>query len=164
MQIQIGQEIPSATFKQMGPDGPVDVRDVSTSDICSGKKVVLFSLPGAYTPICSAEHLPGFIANAEALKAKGVDSLVCVSGSDPFVMQAWADQLGASDKVIMLSDHTAEFTEAVGLTLDLSDFGLGNRSERYSMIVDHGVVTALYVEESILACDVSSGDALLNDL
>lgn len=164
MTIKVGDKVPSATFKQMGSDGPVDVRDVSTEEIFSGKKVVLFGLPGAYTPVCSAEHLPGFVAKADALKAKGIDSVVCVSGSDPFVMQAWAEAQHAGGKVLMLSDHKGEFTRALALTLDLSDFGLGERSERYSMIADDGVVTALHVEESILSCDVSGGDALLAEV
>ncbi len=164
MSIQIGDKIPSVVLKHMGSDGPIDVRDISTEELCSGKKVVVFGVPGAYTPVCSAEHLPGFVEKAAALRNKGVDSVVCVSGNDPFVMQAWAEAQNSGDNILMLSDHKGEFTAAMGLTLDLGDFGLGNRSERYSMIVDDGTVTALYVEESILACDVSSGDALLTEL
>ncbi|MGI9293227.1 MAG: peroxiredoxin [Pseudomonadales bacterium] len=164
MTIKVGDRLPSVAFKQMGPDGPVDVRDVSTEEVFRGKNVVLFGLPGAYTPVCSAEHLPGFVAQADALKAKGVDSVVCVSGSDPFVMQAWSEAQHAGDKVAMLSDHNGEFTRAVGLTLDLSDFGLGERSERYSLIAEDGVVTALHVEESILSCDVSGSDAVLAEV
>lgn len=164
MTIKVGDKVPSVAFKRMGTDGPVDVRDVSTEEIFSGKKVVLFGLPGAYTPVCSAEHLPGFVAKVDALKAKGVDNVVCVSGSDPFVMQAWAEAQHAGDKVTMLSDHKGEFTRALGLTLDLSDFGLGERSERYSMIAENGVVTALHVEESILSCDVSGSDAVLAEV
>lgn len=164
MTIKVGDQVPSVIFKQMGSDGPVDVRNVSTEEIFSGKKVVVVGLPGAFTPVCSAEHLPGFVAKADALKAKGVDSVACVSGNDPFVMQAWAEAQNAGDKVMMLSDHNGEFTRALGLTLDLSDFGLGDRCERYSMIAEDGVVTALHVEESILSCDVSSSDALLAEI
>ncbi len=161
MIIEVGDRVPDAVFKHMGSDGPLDVRDISTEELCSSNKVVLFGLPGAYTPVCSAEHLPGFVDKAGKFKEMGVDSVACVSGNDPFVMQAWAQALGADDNILMLSDHRTEFTEAMGLTLDLSDFGLGNRSERYSMVIDDGVITALHVEESILACDVSSGEALL---
>ncbi len=164
MSIAVGDKIPSVVLKYMGPDGPVDVRDISTGEICSGKKVVMFGLPGAFTPVCSAQHLPGFVEKAAAIKARGVDSVVCVSGNDPFVMQAWAEAQNAGDNIIMLSDHKAEFTNAMGLTLNLSDFGLGSRSERYAMIVDDGVVRALHIEESILACAVSSSEALLAEL
>ena len=163
MNVEVGDRIPNVVLKHMGSDGPLDVREISTEDMCSGKKVVLFGLPGAYTPVCTAEHLPGFVGKAKTIKSKGVDKIACVSANDPFVMQAWAQAQGADD-VLMLSDSKTEFTEAMGLTLDLSDFGLGNRSERYAMVIDDGVITALYVEESILACDVSSSEALLASL
>lgn len=164
MSIQIGDRVPSVVLKHMGSDGPIDVRDISTEEICNGKKVAVFGLPGAYTPVCSAEHFPGFAEKAAAFRDKGVDRVACVSGNDPFVMQAWAEAQNADDDILMLSDHKGEFAAAMGLTLDLGDFGLGNRSERYSMIVDDGTVTALHVEDSILSCDVSSGDTLLAEL
>lgn len=164
MTIQVGDKIPVVAFKHKGKNGPIDVQNVSTDDICKGKKVVMFGLPGAYTPVCSAEHLPGFVKDAEKIKAMGVDTVACISANDPFVMEAWADSLNANDSILMLSDHSSEFTNAIGLSLDLSDLGLGNRSERYSMIVDDGVITALQVEESILSCDASSSDALLSKL
>lgn len=164
MTIQVGDKLPSVTFKRMGTESAVDVRDITTDEICRGKKVVIFGLPGAFTPVCSAEHLPGFVARADELKAKGCDSVVCVSVNDPFVMSAWGEAQKANDKVMMLSDHEGDFTRALGLALDLSDFGLATRSERYSMVVEDGVVTALHVEDSILACDVSSSDTLLAEV
>lgn len=161
MTIKVGDRIPSVTFKWMGPESPIDVRSTSSDEIFTGKTVAVFGLPGAYTPVCSEEHLPGFVNHADKLIAKGVDAIVCVSVNDPFVMQAWAQAHNVSDKVRMLCDPKVEFTNALGLRLDLSDFGLGDRSERYSMLVEDGVVTALNVEESILSCEVSSADALL---
>ena len=164
MTIHIGDHIPAVTFKWMGSESPIDVRSSTSDEIFNGKKVALFGLPGAYTPVCSVEHLPGFVKHADELKAKGVDIVACVSVNDPFVMQAWAIDHNVGDKVMMLCDPEVEFTNAIGLNLDLSDFGLGNRSERYSMLVDDGVVTALNVEESILSCEASSVDALLEQI
>ena len=164
MTIHIGDHIPAVTFKWMGPESPIDVRNSTSDEIFKGKKIALFGLPGAYTPVCSAEHLPGFVNHADELKEKGVDIVACVSVNDPFVMQAWAKDHNVGDKVMMLCDPEVEFTNAIGLNLDLSDFGLGNRSERYSMLVDDGVVKALNVEESILSCEASSVDALLEQI
>lgn len=164
MAIKVGDRIPSVTFKWMGSDSPIDVRNSTSDEIFKGKTVALFGLPGAYTPVCSQEHLPGFINHADELKAKGVDSIACVSVNDPFVMQAWAKDHNVSNNVMMLCDPGVEFTNAVGLCLDLSDFGLGDRSERYSMLVVDGVVKALNVEESILSCELSSADALLEQV
>jgi peroxiredoxin len=161
MTIKVGDSIPASSFMWMGSDSEIDVRTSTNDEIFKGKKVAVFGLPGAYTPVCSADHLPGFVKVAEALLAKDVDSIVCISINDPFVMDAWAKEQGVGDKIQMLCDPTAAFTKAIGLELDLADFGLGIRSERYSMIVDDGVVSALNVEESILACDASSADALL---
>ncbi len=161
MTIQVGDRIPSVTFKWMGNESPIDVQTTTSDEIFKGKTVALFGLPGAYTPVCSAEHLPGFVNHADKLLAKGIDTIACVSVNDPFVMQAWAQDLNVTNKVMMLCDPKVEFTNAIGLTLDLSEFGLGNRSERYSMLVEDGMVTAINVEESILSCDVSSADALL---
>jgi peroxiredoxin len=161
MAIKVGDRIPVSSFMWMGSDSEIDVRTSTNDDIFKGKKVAVFGLPGAYTPVCSADHLPGFVKVADALLEKGVDSIVCVSINDPFVMDAWAKAQGVGENIQMLCDPTAAFTKAIGLDLDLGDFGLGVRSERYSMIVDDGVVSALNVEESILACSASSADALL---
>ena len=116
----------------------------------------MFGLPGAYTPVCSASHLPGFVAKAAELKAQGVDEIVCISVNDPFVMQAWGKEHGAEGKVTMLADAEGAFTRAIGLSLDLPDFGLSGRSERYSMVVDNGLVKTLSVEKSVLDHGVSS--------
>lgn len=164
MTIKVGDSIPASSFMWMGSDSEIDVRTSTSSEVFKGKKVAVFGLPGAYTPVCSADHLPGFVKVADALLAKGVDSIVCVSINDPFVMAAWAKDHNVGDNIQMLCDPTAAFTNAIGLNLDLADFGLGVRSERYSMIVDDGVVSALNVEESILTCGPSSADALLDQV
>ncbi|MBT8113012.1 MAG: peroxiredoxin [Gammaproteobacteria bacterium] len=164
MTIKVGDRIPSATFKWMGTESPIGVRSSSSDEIFKGKTVAVFGLPGAYTPVCSAEHLPGFVNHADELKANGVDTIACISVNDPFVMQAWAQDHNVSNNVMMLCDPKVEFTNAVGLCLDLSDFGLGDRSERYSMLVEDGVVKALNVEESILSCETSSANALLEQV
>lgn len=164
MTIKVGDRIPSVAFKWMGPESSIDVRSSTSDEIFKGKTVAVFGLPGAYTPVCSEEHLPGFVGHAEELKAKGVDTIVCISVNDPFVMQAWAQDLKVSNNIMMLCDPKVEFTNAVGLCLDLSDFGLGDRSERYSMLVEDGEVKALNVEESILSCEISSADALLEQV
>lgn len=161
MAIKTGDRVPSVTFKWMGPDSPLDVRDSTSEEIFTGKTVVVFGLPGAYTPVCSEQHLPGFINRADDLAAKNVDTIACISANDPFVMHAWAQEHNVNDKIMMLCDPEAEFTKSIGLSLDLADFGMGDRSERYSMIVEDGVVKALNVEESILSCEVSSADTLL---
>ena len=160
MTIKVGDKVPSATLMQMKDGGP---KPVKTDDLFSGKKVVLFALPGAFTPTCSAKHLPGFIQNADALKKKGVDAVACVSVNDAFVMGAWGDQQKAGDKVIMLADGNGDFTRAVGLELDGSRFGMGKRSQRYSMLIDNGVVKALNVEEPG-AFSVSSAEHILNQV
>ena len=161
MAIEVGERVPSAVFKWMGPDSPLDVRNSSSEEIFEGKTVAAFGLPGAYTPVCSEQHLPGFAKHAGDLIAKGVDTIVCISANDPFVMQAWAQEQGVGSRVMMLTDPGAEFAKSIGLGLDLSDFGLGDRSERYSMLVKDGVVTVLNIEESILACEASSANVLL---
>ena len=158
MAIKTGDKVPSATLMQMKDGGP---KPVKTDDLFSGKKVVVFTLPGAFTPTCSAKHLPGFIQNASALKGKGVDAIACVSVNDAFVMGAWGDQQKAGDKVAMLADGNGDFTRAVGLELDGTKFGMGKRSQRYSMIVDNGVVKSLNVEEPG-AFDVSSAEYLFS--
>lgn len=142
MAIKTGDRIPKATLKIMGKQGP---ENISTADIFDGKKVVLFAVPGAFTPGCSVTHLPGFVVNADKIKAKGVDTIACVAVNDAFVMDAWGKAQNA-DELLMLADGNAEFTGALGLELDASGFGMGKRSRRYAMIVDDGVVKHLAVE------------------
>ena len=160
MAIKTGDKVPSATLMQMKDGGP---KPVKTDDLFAGKKVVVFALPGAFTPTCSAKHLPGFIQNAGALKGKGVDAIACVSVNDAFVMGAWGDQQGAGDKVMMLADGNGDFTRAMGLELDASRFGMGPRSQRYAMIVDNGVIKELNVEDAG-AFAVSSAEHVLKQL
>ena len=160
MTIKVGDKVPSATLREMTADGP---KPVSTDDLFAGKKVALFALPGAFTPTCSAKHVPGFVQNSAALKEKGIDTIACVSVNDAFVMGAWSKDQGASDKVRMLADGNGEFTRAVGLVMDGSKFGMGERSQRYSMVVDNGVVKSLNVEQPG-AFEVSSAEHMLGQL
>ncbi len=160
MTIKVGDKVPSVKLKQLTPDG---MKDISTDEIFGGKKVVLFALPGAFTPTCSARHLPGFVEKAADFKAKGVDAVVCLSVNDPFVMNAWGKDQKAEGKVVMLADGNGDFTRAVGLEMDGSGYGLGKRSQRYAMVVDKGVVKALNVEKAG-AFEVSSADAVLSAL
>lgn len=143
MTINVGDKMPKGQFTRMGADGP---EPVSTDDLFRGKKVVLFSVPGAFTPTCSAKHLPGFVQNAAALKAKGVDTVACMAVNDVFVMSAWGQASHADGKVVMLADGNGEYARALGLELDASKFGMGTRSQRFSIIVDDGVVKQLNVE------------------
>ena len=160
MAIKVGDKIPEKTLAHMTKDGPAPI---STSDIFKGKKVVLFALPGAFTPTCSAKHLPGFVEKADQLKAKGVDTIACLSVNDPFVMGAWGKDQKVGEKVLMLADGSAELTKAMGLELDLTPRGFGVRSDRYAMIVEDGVVKALNREQPG-AFEVSSADAILKAL
>jgi peroxiredoxin len=160
MTIKVGDKIPSATLMQMKDGGP---KPVKTDDLFAGKKVVLFALPGAFTPTCSAKHLPGFVQNADAIKAKGVDAIACVSVNDAFVMGAWGEQQKTGDKIMMLGDGNGDLTRALGLEMDGSRFGMGKRSQRFAMIVDNGVVTKLNVEEPG-AFAVSSAEHVLTQL
>ena len=153
MSIKVGDPVPAATFKQLSANG---IANIDTATLLKGRKVVLFGLPGAYTPVCSANHLPGFVAKADDLKAKGIDEIACISVNDPFVMQAWGKQHGADGKVTMLSDAEGAFTRAIGLIVNLPDFGLSGRSERYSMVVEDGVVKTINVEKTVLDHGVSS--------
>ena len=156
MTIQIGDTIPSITLQVMTNDGP---SDVSTDTLFKGGKVALFGVPGAFTPTCSAQHVPGFLANADALKAKGITSIVCLSVNDPFVMGAWGVDQGVGDTIIMAADGSAHFTKAVGLELDLDARGLGLRCKRFSMVVDDGVVKSLDIDDSGL--DKTSAESML---
>jgi len=142
MSIQVGDRIPSVTLAHMTDSGP---GEISSDALFGGKKVVLFALPGAFTPTCSKAHLPGFVVNADAIKAAGVDEIVCLSVNDAFVMHAWGEAQNA-DAIHMVADGSAEFARAVGLDLDLTARGMGVRSQRYAMVVEDGVVTALNVE------------------
>jgi peroxiredoxin (alkyl hydroperoxide reductase subunit C) len=158
MAIEVGEKIPSVTLKRMTADGPADI---STDEIFAGKKVVLFALPGAFTPTCSAQHLPGFVGNASAIKAKGVDTVACLAVNDVFVMDAFGKGQNVGEEVVMLADGSGVFTRAVGLELDLVAMGLGMRSQRYAMIVEDGVVKSLAVEENPAGVDVSSAENVL---
>ena len=160
MTIQVGDKIPSCTLKVMGGEGP---EDVSTESLFSGKKVVMFAVPGAFTPGCSATHLPGFVVNADKIKASGVDCIVCVSVNDAFVMGAWGQAQNA-EELIMLADGNGELTNKMGLELDGSGFGLGTRSKRYSMIVDDGVVTAFNLEADGAGIKDSTAEKILEAL
>ena len=160
MTIQQGDRVPSASFKQLTSTG---ILDISTDALLKGKKVALFGVPGAYTPVCSASHLPGYIDNAVELRAAGFDAIACVSVNDPFVMDAWGKATGADDKVMMLADADGAFTKAIGLVIDLPAFGLSGRSERYSMVIEDGVVTKLDVEKSVLDHDGSSAACMLRN-
>ena len=157
MTIKVGDKIPSATLMEMKDGKPTPVK---TDDFFAGKKVALFALPGAFTPTCSAKHVPGFVNNYDALKAKGVDAIACVSVNDAFVMGAWGKDQQAGDKVHMLADGNGDFTRAVGLEMDGTKFGMGKRSQRYSMIVDNGVVKSVNIEEPG-AFDVSSAEYMM---
>ena len=157
MAIAVGEKIPSAKLKTMTAEGP---KDISTDDIFNGKKVVLFAVPGAFTPTCSAKHLPGFVEKAAEIKGKGVDTIACLAVNDAFVMGAWGKAQNTGDKVLMLADGAAAFTKQLGLDLDLSGPGMGVRSKRYAMLVDNGVVKALNVEAPG-AFEVSSAEAML---
>jgi len=160
MAIQVGQKIPAATLKVPTADG---IQDRSTDQLFAGKKVVLFSVPGAFTPTCSAKHLPGFVHNAAAIKAKGVDAIVCLAVNDAFVMGAWAKDQHVGDAVIMASDGNGEFAKALGLDFDGSKFGMGLRSQRFALIAEDGVVKHLAVEAPG-KFEVSSAEAVLAKL
>ena len=160
MTIQVGDRVPSVNLVKATAEGP---QPVSSDDFFAGRRVALFSVPGAFTPTCSARHLPGFVERADELKAKGVDEIACTAVNDAFVLQAWKDSAGAEGKVTMLADGNGQFAEALGLTMDGSKFGLGQRGQRFSMIVNDGVVESLNVEEPG-AFSVSSADYLIERL
>lgn len=160
MTIAVGDKIPDVKAQVPGADGP---EAVQTGDLLGKGTVVLFGLPGAFTPTCNDYHLPGFVVRADDLAAKGVDKIVCVSVNDAFVMKAWGEANNVGDKVVMLADGSAAFTKAMGLDVDLTGGGLGVRSKRYSAVIKDGVVTDLAVEET-LGLDVSSADAVLAKL
>ncbi len=160
MSISVGDKLPEATFMEMTANGP---EPRSTEDVFAGKKIALFAVPGAYTPTCSAKHLPGFVERQGDLAAKGVDEIVCTSVNDVFVMGAWSSDNGADGKVRMLADGNGAFAAALGLEMDASGFGMGQRSQRYSMLIEDGTVKELNVEQGG-GFEVSSADYLLGQL
>ena len=160
MAIKVGDTLPSTTFRVMTSEGP---KPKTTDEVFKGKKVVLFAVPGAFTPTCTKNHLPGFVANAAAIKAKGIDAIAVTAVNDPFVMDAWKSAAG-SDDIEFLADGSADFAKAIGLELDASAGGLGMRSKRYCMVVDDGVVKSLAVEDAPGKADASGADALLKSL
>lgn len=161
MTIAKGDRLPEATFRVLSPEG---ITTLTTGDIFDGKKVVLFAVPGAFTPTCHLKHIPGFIENADAFKKKGIDSVACVAVNDPFVLGAWADASGGKGKILFLSDGNAEFTKKIGMDFDGSGIGLGTRSKRYAMLVDDGVVNVLNVEDSPGVAVESTAAKLLENL
>jgi len=159
--IAVGDKLPQATFKYFDSEG--NMKEITTDALCKGKKVVLFAVPGAFTPTCSLKHLPGFIEKGDEIKSRGVDTIACISVNDAFVMDAWGKSVGCGDKVLMLADGNALFTKAIGVELDLTDKGLGLRSRRYAMLVDDQVVKVINLEEGG-AFTISSADNILEVL
>ena len=157
MTLKVGDKLPSVTLKTMTADGP---KDVTTDSLFANKKAVLFALPGAFTPGCSMKHVPGFVRHHDEIKAKGVDLIACLSVNDAFVMGAWEKDQKAEGKVMMLADGNADFTKAVGLTMDGSGYGLGLRSQRYAAVIENGVVTHLNIETAP-GVDASSAETIL---
>jgi glutaredoxin/glutathione-dependent peroxiredoxin len=160
MTIKVGEKLPDTKFTTMGPDGP---QPKTTDDVFKGKKVVLFAVPGAFTPTCSEAHLPGFVGNADEILAKGVATIACTAVNDVFVLGAWSKARGA-EKILMLADGNADFAKKLGLEIDLAGFGLGTRSKRYAMIVDDGVVKYLAVEDSPPQHEKATAEKLLKAL
>lgn len=160
MSIAVGDKMPSGSFSVMTSSGP---GALSTDELFSGKKVVLVSVPGAFTPTCSMNHLPGFVDQAEALSGKGVDTIACMAVNDVFVMDAWGKDRGVGDKVVMLADGNGDYAQALGLELDASGFGMGMRGQRFAIVVDDGVATHVAVE-SPGQFEVSKAEAILESL
>jgi peroxiredoxin len=160
MTIKVGDKVPSATLRYLSPEGP---KEIATDELFKGKRVALFAVPGAFTPTCSQRHLPGYVDKAAELKAKGIDQIACVAVNDAFVMGAWGKAQNVGDKVLMLADGSGDFTRALGLELDLTSRGLGVRSDRYSMLVEDGVVKSLNHEKPG-QFEVSSAEAMLKSL
>ena len=158
MPIAAGQALPQVTFRVPTADGPVPR---TTAEIFAGRTVVLFAVPGAFTPTCHRNHLPGYIRHAAAIRAKGVDAIAVTSTNDPFVMAAWAKESGAGDGILFLADGNADFARAVGLDVDATERGMGIRSQRYSMLVRDGVVERLFVEEVRGVVESSGAEAML---
>ena len=161
MTISVGDKLPEATFKTMTADGPANI---TTGEVFSGKKVVLFAVPGAFTPTCNNNHLPGFLENFDAITGRGVDTIAVVATNDVFVMNAWAQATGGKDKILYLADGSGAFARATGLDIDLGAAGLGVRCKRFSMIVKDGTVTALNIEDSPGKAEASSAEGILAQL
>lgn len=161
MTIQVGDPLPQATFRVMTPDGP---KPKTTDDIFKGRKVVLVAVPGAFTPTCHRNHMPGYVEKAGEIKAKGIDAIVVTAVNDVFVMDVWGKQSGCDDKIELISDGNGDFAKALGLTMDGSGFGLGTRSQRYSMVVEDGVVRSLNIEDTPGKAEISGADNLLKSL
>ena len=161
MSISAGDRLPEATFRMLGSEG---IEKLTSAELFAGKKVVLFAVPGAFTPTCHLKHLPGFIEKAGEFKKLGVDAVACVAVNDPFVLDAWSKAAGGKGEVLFLSDGNGEFTKAIGLDFDGSGIGLGTRSKRYAMLVEDGVVMVLNTEESPGVADVSTAEHLLKGL
>jgi glutaredoxin/glutathione-dependent peroxiredoxin len=160
MTIQVGDRLPQATFRVMTADGPAAR---TTDDIFKGRKVVLVAVPGAFTPTCHRNHLPGYVQRGAEIRAKGVDAIAVTAVNDVFVMDAWAKASGGDD-IEFLADGNGDFAKAIGLTMDGSGFGLGTRSQRYSMVVDDGIVTAIHIEDGPGKADISGAENLLKSL
>ncbi|MEH6557900.1 MAG: peroxiredoxin [Oceanicoccus sp.] len=158
MTVKVGDKLPAGSLKVMGADGP---QEFTISDLFDGKKVVMLAVPGAFTPGCSMTHLPGFVVNADKIKANGVDSIICLSVNDAFVMGAWGKAQNA-DEIIMAADGSADYTKSLGLEMDASGFGMGLRSKRYAMVVDNGVISYLGVDTK--AIEASAAEAVLEQL
>lgn len=158
MSIAVGDRLPAATLRVLTADG---IDETTTDALFSGKTVALFAVPGAYTPTCHAQHVPGFLANLDALRAKGVDTVACLAVNDPFVLKAWAKDTGGEGKITFISDGNADFTKAIGMDLDVTAVGLGIRSKRYAMIVEDGVVKVLNIEDVPSSAEISSAENLL---
>ncbi len=161
MTIKVGDRLPQSTFRIMTADGPAAK---TTEELFSGRNVVLFAVPGAFTPTCHRNHLPGFLGKIDDIKAKGIDAVAVVAVNDVFVMNAWAKDSGGEGKIEFLSDGNADFAKAIGLTLDGSGFGLGTRFQRFSMVVKDGVVSSLAVEDAPGKAELSGADALMKEL
>src|ERR1700758_3763365 len=161
MAIKVGDRLPEATFRVAGPDG---LEILTTKDVFAVKRVVLFAVPGAFTPTCHLKHLPGFIESADDFKKHGVDRVVCIAVNDPFVLAAWEEKSGGRERVLFLFDGNAEFTKKIGMDFDGSGFGLGTRSKRYSALVEDGVVKILNVEDSPAVAEASTASKILERL
>jgi glutaredoxin/glutathione-dependent peroxiredoxin len=159
--IQVGDRLPAANLKRLTADG---IKDMPVAELTRGKKVVLFAVPGAFTPTCSEQHLPGFLQQVAAFKAKGIDTIACVAVNDPFVLNAWDKASAVDGRIELLSDGNAEFTKAIGLDFDASAVGLGTRSKRYAMVVDDGVVRTLLIEDVPSKAQKSSAESVLATL
>jgi peroxiredoxin len=160
MAIKVGDQLPDVELQTAGSGG---IQKAKTGELFAGKKTVLFAVPGAFTPTCSAKHLPGFVDRADEIRSKGVDQIVCLSVNDAFVMDAWAKDRNAADKVVMLADGSGVFTKALGLDFDGSNFGMGTRAQRFAAIIEDGKLSSLFVEKP-MAFEVSSAEAILKSL